>query len=172
MKYKFSWLTHKAHKEKNLHGFGVFAGDDIKKGERIICFGGYVINKQEFDTLPVEMKIFPFQIDDDLFLGLSNLSELEEADYLNHSCDPNSGFNGEIFVVAMRDIKIGEEITIDYAMCSSDSRSLSDDMENCLCGAKSCRGKVTIEDWRMKTLQDRYEGFFQPYLLRKIKNTV
>ncbi|MFA5937051.1 MAG: SET domain-containing protein [Candidatus Paceibacterota bacterium] len=170
MKYHISWLTKKARKKKILSGFGVFAKQKIKKGERVIVFGGYVMTDKQFDSLSKELKHFPFQIDDDLYFGLSKISEVEEADCLNHSCDPNCGFNGEITIVAMRDIKNGEQITIDYAMCSSEKRSLTSDLGDCLCSSEICRKKITLNDWKKESLQKKYKGFFQPYLEKKIKN--
>jgi hypothetical protein len=56
----------------------------------------------------------------------------------NHSCVPNTAFNG-MDVVALRAIAIGEELTIDYA------RSMNGDSEPfaCRCGAAACRGWIT-----------------------------
>jgi hypothetical protein len=34
----------------------------------------------------------------------------------NHSCDPNSSFNADGMLVAIRDIEKGEEITYDYLL--------------------------------------------------------
>ena len=169
MRYSFSWLTSKAHKSIVPHGWGLLATKDIKKGERVIVFGGYVMTTPQFKALPEKLKSFPFQIDNDLYFGLSKISEIEEADYLNHSCDPTCGFGGEITIVAMRNIKRGEEITIDYAMCltSGDIQPM-----NCVCGSKFCRKIITTEDWRIKNLQKRYKGFFEPFLEKKIKNKI
>lgn len=33
-----------------------------------------------------------------------------------------------------------------------------------LCGAPTCRGVVTDNDWKHKALQEKYRGYFQPYL--------
>ncbi|MFA6586285.1 MAG: SET domain-containing protein [Candidatus Paceibacterota bacterium] len=173
MKYSHSWLTKKAHKKKVPHGFGIFATKNIKKGERVIVFGGYVMNNKQFNSLNEKLKSYPFQIDDDLYFGLSNISEVEEADYLNHSCDANCGFNGEITIVAMRDIKKGEEITIDYAMCISSKDVIplvgDTDIVKCTCGSKFCRKLITPNDWKRKDLQKRYKGFFEPFLEKKLK---
>lgn len=169
MKYALSWLTKKAYKKKILNGFGIFAKEKIKKGERVIVFGGYVFTAKQFDTLSNKLKSFPFQIADDLYFGLSKNSEIEEADYLNHSCDPNCGFGGEIMIIAMRDIQKGEEITIDYATCSSNKRSITSNMKNCLCGSLYCRKRITSNDWKRKDLQKKYKGFFQPFLEKKFK---
>ena len=38
------------------------------------------------------------------------------ARFMNHSCEPNAGLSGQVVLVAMRDIRDGEEILYDYAM--------------------------------------------------------
>lgn len=169
MKYSLSWLTKKAHKKKTIYGFGIFAKENIKKDERVIVFGGYVMNVRQFNALSEKMKSYPFQIADDLYFGLSKIGEVEDADYLNHSCDANCGFGGEITITAMRDIKKEEEITIDYAMCLSSQKITP--ME-CRCDSKLCRKKITSRDWKKKDLQKRYAGFFEPFLEKKMKNNI
>ncbi len=169
MKYHLSWLTKKARKTSISHGFGIFAAENIEKEERVIVFGGYVMTSEQFNALSEKMKSFPFQIGDDLYFGLSKISEVEDADYLNHSCNPTCGFSGEITVVAMRNIKKGEEITIDYAMCIN-SKSIAP--MRCVCGSKVCRKTITSDDWKRKDLQRRYKGFFEPFLEKKIKNKI
>ena len=144
-----------------------FPQKKIKKGERVIVFGGYVMTPQQFDALSEKLKSYPFQIADDLYFGLSKISEIEEADYLNHSCNPNCGFGGEITIVAMKNIKKGEEITIDYAMSIS-SRKIGS--MSCSCGSKLCRKMITADDWKIKDLQRRYKGFFEPFLEKKINS--
>jgi SET domain-containing protein len=166
MTMQLSWLTKKAKKMKVSHGFGIFATKNIKKDERVIVFGGYVMTTKQFDSLPERMQDFPFQIDDDLYFGLSKPNEIEEADFLNHSCNPTCGFRGDITIVAMRDIKKGEEITMDYAICSNNKRSIG--IEECLCGSEICRKTISSTDWKNKDIQKRYKGYFAPFLQRKI----
>jgi hypothetical protein len=63
--------------------------------------------------------------------------------FINHSCDPNAGYNGAGEIVALRSIAVGEEIRMDYG-----TYSFSFDHEfTCRCGASWCRGKVTGKDW-------------------------
>lgn len=65
------------------------------------------------------------------------------TNFLNHSCDPNAGYDGTDAIVALRPIAAGEEIRMDYG-----TFSFSFDHEfSCRCGAPSCRGKVTAKDW-------------------------
>jgi len=65
------------------------------------------------------------------------------TNFLNHSCDPNAGYDGSEHIVALRTITAGEEIRMDYG-----TFSFSFDHEfACRCGAACCRGKVTANDW-------------------------
>lgn len=77
--------------------------------------------------------------------------------------EPNVGIQGQILFVAMRRIRAGEELTIDYAMFGADTRRMP-----CACGAASCRGVITSADWRRADLQRKYAGYFSAYLQSKI----
>jgi D-alanine-D-alanine ligase len=56
----------------------------------------------------------------------------------NHSCDPNTKFNG-LDVLAIKDIHKGAELTLDYA------DFLDENMEpfECQCGTSNCRGTIS-----------------------------
>ena len=71
---------------------------------------------------------------------------------------------GATVLVARRDIEPGEELTFDYATCDS---SDYDEFE-CLCDEPTCRGVVTGLDWAKPELQAKYDGWFSPYLARRI----
>jgi hypothetical protein len=64
----------------------------------------------------------------------------------------------------MRDIAPGEELSFDYAMCDASDY----DEFRCLCGVAACREVVTGSDWRDPDLQEKYAGWFSPYLTRRI----
>ena len=107
---------------------GVFAVEAIPAGTTVAGFGGYVVDRAELDALDEEIRIHALQIDDDLFIA----SELpfDDADYVNHSCDPNCGIVGSVLLVTMRDVAAGEELCFDYAMTDTDDY---DEFE-CSCG--------------------------------------
>jgi hypothetical protein len=90
--------------------------------------------------------------------------EPEDADRVNHSCNPNAGIRGQVGLVAMRAIAPDEEICFDYAM--SEANDIDD--FDCRCGAPNCRGRVTIYDWQIPELQARYQGYFSEYIQRLI----
>ena len=62
------------------------------------------------------------------------------AKYVNTSCVPNAvclEHDGILYIVAIRDLEVGEEVTYDYLMsCSEDGEPI-----DCKCGAGvDCRG--------------------------------
>jgi hypothetical protein len=63
--------------------------------------------------------------------------------YINHSCDPNCGLH-KLVIYARKDIRCGEELTIDYRAI----RFPVDYMEfDCLCQSDICIGHVSA-GWR------------------------
>src|SRR3712207_8604698 len=63
---------------------------------------------------------------------------LFRSHYINHSCEPNSFMkilHGHILFIALRDIRPGEEITIDYIS------TYHSDRKRCHCRAPSCRSE-------------------------------
>ena len=142
-------------------GNSIFAIKPIKKGELIAVFGGVVYEWETFIHLPERERMLCLQVEDRHFLVPRPIGE---GDYVNHSCNPNAGLSGQIGLVAMRDIKIGEEVCFDYAMCDT----MPYDEFECVCGASTCRGSVGGNDWQRPELQKRYAGFFSPHVQRRI----
>jgi uncharacterized protein len=83
--------------------------------------------------------------------------------FLNHSCEPNIGFAGNIVLVAMHDISPGEELATDYALFDD-----YDGTMECRCGAHSCRGTIGGRDWQRLDLQRKYGTYFSSYLQRRM----
>lgn len=154
-------------KSSKIEGRGIFAKELIKKGEIIAIKGGHLLNIGEYKRLNNECKQYCLQVEDDFFLGPRIIEEIpENAICINHSCEPNVGFRGQITYVAMRDILPGEELTHDYAMCFTNAEAFSD--LKCKCGSKYCRGKIKGDDWKSKELQKRYANYFSSFILEKI----
>jgi hypothetical protein len=143
-------------------GFGVFAQHAVSAGEILVVWGGRVVDESELEQLTLIARRLSVQVEEDLYLTL--IGPAEPADYVNHSCDPNSGMSGQIAVVAMRDIPANEEICIDYAMCDGSPY----DEFICTCKTSQCRQRITGNDWSIPALWERYAGYFSPYLQRRI----
>lgn len=167
----FDWTNLKLKVRKTMnYGKGVFAGENIKRGEVLSIAGGYVMTTKEELKLPEEIRDSGLQIAKNFVLSGPGI---ETSSYFNHSCNPNAGFRGQIFLEAMRDIKKGEEITFDYAMCLYRAKGEKPYKFKCLCGSPNCRGYVTDSDWKIPELQKNYKGYFQYFLqdeINKIKN--
>jgi len=143
--------------------FAAFAKRRIRSGELISIWGGHVVGESWLDQLSCGEQVHAVQVEEGLYL--ISLPRGEGADFINHSCDPNAGLRDSVTLVAMRDIKAGEEVCFDYAMADSSPY----DEFDCQCGSERCRGRITGNDWRSPVLWARYDGYFSPYLARRIE---
>jgi len=161
-----SWLNPACEVRRTQCGNGVFAREHLLSGTRVAIFGGHVMPILDEPVFPGGGD-YAMQIAEDFVLGTKHEADIEDVDLFNHSCAPNVGFKGQIFLVAMRDIPPDEEVRFDYAMCLSPVEGMQYEFQ-CRCGTPGCRGKVTNRDWLIAELQARYDGFFQWYLQEKI----
>lgn len=148
-------------RDSPIHGKGMFAKKDIKKGEVVFIKGGYILTRDEFYSNGTINSYLP--LDDNYFLAAkSKEDELHIKLYNNHSCDPNCGLRGEITFIAIKDIRQGEELTCDYAFIDNEDYEFE-----CSCGSVNCRHIVTGRDWKIKELQEKYRDYFAAYLKEK-----
>lgn len=166
-----SWLSDSVEvRSSGISGKGIFALKPIVKDERIAIFGGSIITAEEVFKMPAEFQIYPLQIEERFFIYMREPVEPEATDFINHSCKPNAGLNGQIFLVAMRNIDAGEEVAFDYCMSLSEFEDQRYSFTMlCSCGCVGCRGEVTQKDWQKPELQKRYRGYFSEYIEQKIK---
>ncbi|MCW5875691.1 MAG: SET domain-containing protein [Anaerolineales bacterium] len=159
-----SWHSPKLEirSDGTIEGRGMFARQAVARGERVAVWGGDVIERAAWEQLAPAQQAQTAQVEEGLYLVSSKPGP---GDFVNHSCDPNAGLEGQIVIVALRDIAPGEEVTIDYAMCDGDPQ----DWFDCLCGSAKCRGRVTGDDWKLPELQARYAGHFSPFLEKRIR---
>lgn len=108
-----------------IHGVGVIAIQNIKKGARIF-YGDedtkmVWVEKDKLKGLPKEIK----KLYDDFCVVIDkkgkklygcpvNFNQMTVSWYLNHSEKPNVGCDKEYVFYALRDIKKGEELTVNY----------------------------------------------------------
>jgi uncharacterized protein len=147
--------------EKEDTSCGVYAIQPLMKDELVVVWGGEVMDYQAFMKLPDKLRSLSVQVEESQFLVPHRIGP---ADCFNHSCDPNVGIVGQIVLVALRNIEIGEELCFDYAMTDG----CPYDEFDCYCGSQNCRGRITGDDWKIPELWKRYRGHFAPYLQRRI----
>lgn len=140
-------------------GKGLFANISFKKNQALFTVEG----KVKFESYDSKYWIGArwFGIGDKTWLSTSKNCY---AYYLNHSCNPNSGIRDKVVIVAMRDIKKGEEITLDYSITEADPNWKM----KCKCGNRNCRSIIRSIQFLPEEVYQRYEPFV-PEFLRQVR---
>lgn len=165
-----SWVSLKVEKglKSKIHGKGLFALKSIKKGEIIAIKRGGSFTREQLKKIGLPKYCY-IQTEDNVYVGPGNSKELENSMlYINHSCNPNAGMKGKKTIITIKNIKRGEEIFLDYAMCYSNPLYVM----RCNCRSKNCRKKITGNDWRSLELQKRYKGYFSSFIQVKINKSL
>jgi|ERR1051326_958378 SET domain-containing protein len=128
-------------RDSRIEGKGLFAKAPFQKGEQFRVTSGkhswVIMSDEAFQDYIKTVHAY-----DAVYLGngkqrVSTVSrEGDPSNYGNHSCDPNMAPAGDE-MVALRDIAVGEELTVDYADLSPKTWSM-----HCTCGATNCTGRV------------------------------
>ena len=103
-------------KDSNIHGLGIFTTADIPKDSLIMIIAGEVISGDECERREVEEdNVYIFWNGDDCYIDTATTEIIK---YLNHKCDFNCDVverdTESLSLIAFRDIKADEELTIDY----------------------------------------------------------
>jgi uncharacterized protein len=163
-----TWISPKAVKgaRSEIAGRGLIATENIRQGDVVAVKGGHIVNNAMLRSLSEHLQNSEVQLTEDLHLVALDDSEYESVMlFINHSCEPNVGFGGNVVLVAMRDIAANEELTTDYALFEDGEGTME-----CKCGASLCRRLVTGRDWQRSELQEKYRGYFSWYLERRIRS--
>jgi uncharacterized protein len=126
------------------HGLGLFAQKSFASGERVVQYTGQPISKAESLRRCSEGNQFIFYLDEQH--DLDGSTDSNPAGFINHSCSPNCSvelIDGQLCVIATRDIAPGEELSFDYGYDLSDYRNYP-----CSCGAPNCVGYIVAEELR------------------------
>ena len=125
-------------------GQGLFANESILEGTRILEYLGHKITKQESAARLAERNNYIFHFD--YAHDIDGLIPENTARFINHSCDPNCHIEksgGQIWVVALRDIRPDEELSFNYGYDATDYEKFP-----CNCGARVCCGYIVgREHW-------------------------
>jgi len=160
-------MLHKAivasHKS-GIHGVCLRTTEPIRAGDLVWELDEPMYSWSEVQSWSKERREaydwYGFQCGEDLYSLPEGLSR-----EMNHSCDPNTWWDGSTRLVARHDIEAGEEITYDYTTCEVD---IEEEME-CHCGSKLCRGTITNRDYLDPEWQARYGTNLPPHMLAAIR---
>ena len=133
----------------SIQGQGAFATRSIREGARIIEYLGERITQDDADeryddTAMSRHHTFLFNVDEDIVIDAAR--EGNDARFINHSCNPNcQAFleKDRIFIYALRDIAVGEELSYDYGYERTEGMGPEEEaLYVCRCGAPNCRGTI------------------------------
>jgi uncharacterized protein len=117
-----------------IHAAGCYTTSHIAKDTLVVEYTGPRITKEVADERYQNSPMtYLFGIGD----GSTVIDGHGTAMFINHSCDPNCETDerdGRVWVIALRDIAPGEELTYDYNLYDGD-----EDEARCNCGAANCR---------------------------------
>lgn len=125
-------------KSSSLHGAGVYTTAPLRKGTRVLEYTGPRLKSKDTEGLYADNEVtYLFTMDDPEVV----IDGFGMAAFVNHSCDPNcesDQIDDRIWIIALRDIEAGEELTYDYCLWDGEPG----DEAPCYCGAKNCRGTM------------------------------
>ena len=136
-----------------IHGQGVYCIEPIEKEQYFIEYVGNRVSKEESEKRALKQfeeheksgaaAVYIFNLTKKW--DLDGNVEWNPARLINHSCDPNSEAiqdGKRIFIQALRDVEVDEEITFDYGFdvdCYED--------HPCRCGSPNCIGYIVGRDY-------------------------
>lgn len=100
-------------KPSPVGGVGVFAAHDIPEETQLFC-GNFFPRKMKTKDIPAEFIKYCIFLNDEECVCPERFDRIEIGWYLNHSHEPNIEKRPEKGMVAIREIKAGEEILMDY----------------------------------------------------------
>jgi SET domain-containing protein len=124
-------------RSSDIHAAGCYTTRDVRKGQRICEYDGPRMSKEIADERYADRHVtylFGYGEGDMVIDGFG------AAMFMNHCCEPNCETEEDqerIFVVALRNIKAGEELVYEYNLWDSD-----DAEQDCFCGKPKCRGTM------------------------------
>lgn len=116
-------------KKSKINKKSVFAARNFRKGDVVLKWNPKILEKSEVEKLKDNQKHYLYEVGKNKYFLMQPPEKL-----VNHSCEANTQVKNSCDV-AIKNIKRGEEITLDYGKGGSVSFI-------CRCGSKNCRGMI------------------------------
>jgi hypothetical protein len=143
-------------KKSKIGGKGVYTLDSIKKGKKVFKFADRVIPIKHRSGCDCKICCRCINLKKDLWLYPTKNSL---GWNLNHSCNSNS-YSKRKFIYTLKNIKAGDEITIDYSTTNIDKKWKM----ICHCKSKNCRKIIRSIQYLPKKLFKKYKNKMQPFI--------
>jgi len=151
-------------RRSKIHGRGFFVARPVKKGAVIAALQGKIckkVNKNIKDVLGHPD-----------WVGIGKNTWLDPRPpfkFINHSCAPSAGIRGKTTMFAERNLKAGDEVTLDYSTIEGDPRWHM----RCFCKSKNCRKTIRSIRFLPYTTYKKYlpyiPGYFQSLYKKGIR---
>ncbi len=154
--------------ESSIHGTGVFSSVDFSPGEIILRIDD---SRVVTDTDPLDPAKGEFEHHCDYLAGGKMvLMQLPER-HINHRCDPNTfirTISGDRYVVALGEIRPGDEITYDYCVNGD-----GDTAWDCTCSSSQCRRRHVSGFFHLPVdVQVRYMSLLEDWFVAEHRDEV
>lgn len=130
----------------------------IQEGTRLFSYeewiedekrGWDLLTIEEVDLLDQERRKqflhFGYDIDFGKIRGTFDFARaVHGSNFINHSCNPSLHYDTQDCILAARDIKPGEELTLDYGNFIVNV----DQTFQCDCNQPGCRNRILKDDWK------------------------
>ncbi|KKP47210.1 MAG: hypothetical protein UR39_C0005G0023 [Candidatus Woesebacteria bacterium GW2011_GWA1_33_30] len=129
-------------KKTKSKGRGIFAKKKIKGKTIIGEYTGTKVKIEKYDLEQDKAGLYLMFLNDKYAI-YPDLTKID-IHLINHSCEPNCwilNVSGKVFFFTLRDIKIGEELTISYLLPPKD-KTCNPCPHNCYCGSQKCTGTM------------------------------
>ena len=141
-------------KKSRVHGSGLFASQNIKKGSQIIEYVGDKVTKREGDRRADKQINKAKKYNKNGMVYVFELNKRYDIDgdvpynharLINHSCNPNCEVvidNNHLWISAIKNIKKNNELSYNYGY----SYDTDYGEHICKCGSSRCVGYILDED--------------------------
>jgi uncharacterized protein len=154
--------------ESSIHGKGVFSAAPFSPGEIILKIDD---SRVVTDTDPLDPAKGEFAHHCDYLAGGEVVLMQPPERFINHRCDPNTftrTIAGDRYVVALREIRPGDELTYDYCV-----NGAGDTAWECSCGSPECRRRHLSGFFHLRVdIQARYLALLDDWFVAEHRDEV
>jgi uncharacterized protein len=154
--------------ESPIHGTGVFSSVHFSPGEIILKIDD---SRVVTDDTPLDPTTGEFEHRCDYLAGGKVVLMQPPERFINHRCDPNTYIRtiaGDRYVVALREIRPGDEITYDYGINGD-----GDTAWDCSCGSPECRKRILSGFFHLPVeVQARYLALLDDWFVAEHRDEV
>ena len=165
-------------KSASSKGSGLYAKQDLKKGDFVIEYVGELISTDEFkkridhnnaNNKGAEKNCYYMVMDNRRVIDAGDKGNV--ARFMNHSCNPNCEsqkwtVNGDIRIglFALKDVQAGTELNFNYQL-----EAFGESKTPCMCGADNCSGFIGEKPIKRSSLNEKAAKKKQVKIIKEIE---